>query len=171
MRGDLHTLKKVCTYASGVMYVAEFILPVIAVATVALGIVSLFSESVEDMFLAWISSDASDTAVHKVFATMKMTLIWVIGSITIKTIHDIMCDIRDEHSPFTEKNTKRMINVSLVFLVSAFVFLVFDIVLGTVIFQVLFVTLGCILISVVMYCLALMCRYGSLLQKESDETL
>lgn len=171
MRGDLHTLKRVCEYGSKVMFVAEFVLPVVAVMTVAMAVASTFSDAVEEAFMFWMPLGVSEAPIYKISATAKMVLIWLIGAITVKGIHDIMRDVCNEHSPFTEKNTKRMIDISLIYLGVAFVFLILDLIIGSSPILTVFVFLGCILISVVMYCLGLMCRYGSLLQKESDETL
>ena len=170
MRGDLHTLKRVCEYASKVMYVAEYVLAALAVATLALIIASFFSEAAEDFISKWVES-GSDETYRRVAGAFKYLIIWVMGFLTVKGVHDIMCDIRDEHSPFTEANTGRMILISKIYLVGAFILLALDIVAGTQIAFVVFVFLGCLLISVVMYCLALVCRYGGVLQKESDETL
>ena len=170
MRGDLHTLKRVCEYASKVMYVAEYVLAALAVATLALIIASFFSEAAEDFITEWVGTDADET-YRRVAAALKFMMIWVMGFLTVKGVHDIMCDIRDEHSPFTEANTDRMILISKIYLIGAIVLLALDIFAGTQIAFTVFVFLGCLLISVVMYCLALVCRYGGVLQKESDETL
>lgn len=171
MRGDLHTLKRVCEYASKVMLVAEYVLAALVIATVAVLIASFSYGPAEDFLRDWISSGSFDETYRRVAACLKFTAIWIMGFITVKGLHDIMCDIRDEHSPFTERNTKRMISISLFYLASAFVLLILDIIAGTPIAFTVFVFLGCTLISVVTYCLALVCRYGGVLQKESDETL
>ena len=171
MRGDLHTLKKVCMYASNVMLVGEIILAAVGIATICIAIASSFSDTAEDLLLEWISMSASDPSVEKVAATIKFLMVWVMGFMTVKAIHDIMCSIRDEHSPFTEDNTNRMIWISLMYLSAAFIILILDLIIGTKFAYIAFVFFGCILISVVMYCLALVCRYGGVLQKESDETL
>ncbi len=170
MRGDLHTLKRICEYASKVMLVAEYVLAALAVATLVLIIASFFSEAVEDFITGIIGSDDGET-YRRVAASLKFLIIWVMGFLTVKGIHDVMCDIRDEHSPFTAANTDRIILISKIYLVGAFVLLAIDAVAGTQVGFAVFVFLGCLLISVVMYCLALVCRYGGVLQKESDETL
>lgn len=171
MRGDLHTLKRVCEYASKVMLVAVFVLAAIVVAAVVLSIAAVFSDQAEEILLDWIWADASDTAFHKAAAAVKFIMIWILGFITIKGLYDVMCTIRDEHSPFTEINTKRLIIITWVYLISAFIFLMLDIAIQTKPAEAIFMFLGLMLVSVVMYCLALICRYGAVLQKESDETL
>ena len=171
MRGDLHTLKRVCEYASKVMLVAEYVLAALAIATVVVGIASFFVDEAESLMLDIIAASESDSMLRKVSSVLKLLMIWVLGFITIKAVHDIMCTIRDEHSPFTEDNTRRMIVVSIAYLVFAFVFLLLDIMIATSPAEAIFLFLGLTLVSVVMYCLALMCRYGAVLQKESDETL
>ena len=153
------------------MLVAEYVLAALVVAMVAVLIASFSYAPAEDFLRDWISSGSFDETYRRVAACLKFTAIWVMGFITVKGLHDIMCDIRDEHSPFTERNTKRMISISLFYLASAFVLLILDVIAGTPIAFTVFVFLGCTLISVVTYCLALVCRYGGVLQKESDETL
>ncbi len=170
MRGDLHTLKRICEYASKVMYVAEYVLIALTIATAALIIASFFSDAAEDFIRDWIES-SSDERYRMVAASLKYLIIWIMGFLTVKGVHDVMCDIRDEHSPFTEANTDRMKMISLVYLAGAFILLILDIIAGTPVAFTVFVFLGCLLITVVMYCLALVCRYGGVLQKESDETL
>ena len=171
MRGDLHTLKRVCEYASKVMLVAEFVLIAIIIATIIIGIAALFVDEAESFILDWTAVSGSDSMLRKVSSVLKYIMIWVLGFLTVKAVHDIMCNIRDEHSPFTEENTRRMILVSLIYLGAAFVFLILDILIATRPGEAIFLLLGLTLISVVMYCLALICRYGAVLQKESDETL
>lgn len=170
MRGDLHTLKRICEYASKVMYVAEYVLIALTIATAALIIASFFSDAAEDFIRDWIES-SSDERYRMVAASLKYLIIWIMGFLTVKGVHDVMCDIRDEHSPFTEANTDRMKMISLVYLAGAFILLILDIIAGAPVAFTVFVFLGCLLITVVMYCLALVCRYGGVLQKESDETL
>ncbi len=170
MRGDLHTLKRICEYASKVMLVAEYVLAALAVATLVLIIASFFSEAAEDLVRDWVDSNADET-YRMVASSFKFLIIWIMGFLTVKGVHDVMCDIRDEHSPFTVANTDRIILISKIYLVGAFVLLIIDVVAGTQAAFAAFVFLGCLLISVVMYCLALVCRYGGVLQKESDETL
>ena len=170
MRGDLHTLKRICEYASKVMYVAEYVLIALTIATAALIIASFFSDAAEDFIRDWIES-SSDERYRMVAASLKYLIIWIMGFLTVKGVHDVMCDIRDEHSPFTEANTDRMKMISLVYLAGAFILLILDIIAWTPVAFTVFVFLGCLLITVVMYCLALVCRYGGVLQKESDETL
>ena len=171
MRGDLHTLKRVCEYASKVMLVAEFVLIAIIIATIIIGIAALFMDEAESFILEWTTVTESDSMLRKVSSVLKFLMIWILGFITVKAVHDIMCAIRDEHSPFTEENTGRMILVSLIYLAAAFVFLILDALIATRPAEAIFLFLGLTLISVVMYCLALICRYGAVLQRESDETL
>ena len=171
MRGDLHTLKRVCEYASRVMLVAEIVIAAIVAVCVGVTVASFFSDAAEEFLMDWIDAEKSDETFRKVAASLKFLMIWVMGFATVKVLHDVMCTIRDEHSPFIEVNTDRLIRICILYLVSAFVLLVLDALIGTPIMFTLFVFLGCLLISVVMYCLALICRYGGVLQKESDETL
>ena len=45
MRGDLHTLKKVCKYASAVMLIGEIVFAALVIAMLVLGVVAQFSDS------------------------------------------------------------------------------------------------------------------------------
>ena len=170
MRGDLHTLKKVCKYASVVMFIGEIVFAALAVAIVVLGIVAQFSDSGKDFLLDLIGSDGSDGV--KSFASFIVVLsIFVLGFITVRMIHDTMVSIMTEYSPFIPENARRTKIVSISFLVAAFLFLLFGILAGKGIIELLFLFFGSILVSVVMYCITIIVRYGTLLQKESDETL
>ena len=82
-----------------------------------------------------------------------------------------MDSISKENSPFTELNADRMVLISMIYFVSSFLLLTLGFVVERRATESVFIFLGTLLVSVVMYCLALMCRYGAILQKESDETL
>jgi hypothetical protein len=153
------------------MLVAEFVLAAIIVATIVLAVAALFVEDAESFLLDLISASDSDSMLRKVSSVLKFLMIWVLGFVTVKAVHDVMCTIRDEHSPFTKVNTDRMIAASLIYLGAAFIFLLLDVLIATRPAEAVFLFLGLTLVSVVLYCLALVCRYGAVLQKESDETL
>ena len=84
MRGDLHTLKRVCEYASKVMLVAEYVLAALVIATVAVLIASFSYGPAEDFLRDWISSGSFDETYRRVAACLKFTAIWIMGFITVK---------------------------------------------------------------------------------------
>ena len=170
MKGDLNTLKKVCKYASTVMFIGEMVFAVLILAMLVLGVVSQFSDSGKDFLLDMIGSDGEDSI--RTFASfIVVLLIFILGLITVRMIHDTMVSIMTEYSPFIPENAKRTKVVSLSFLFSSVLFLTFGILAAKGITELLFLFFGSLLVSVVMYCLTIVLRYGTLLQKESDETL
>ena len=170
MRGDLHTLKKVCKYASTVMLIGEIVFAALTIAMVVLGVVAQFSDPGKDFLLDLIGSDGSDGL--RTFASFMVVLfIFILGFITVRMIHDTMVSIMTEYSPFIPENARRTKVVSISFLVASFLFLLFGILAGKAIIELLFLFFGSVLVSVVMYCITIIVRYGTLLQKESDETL
>ena len=170
MKGDLHTLKKVCKYASTVMFIGEIVFAGMILAMLVLGIVSQFSDSGKDFLLDLIGSNGSDGV--KTFASfIVILLIFILGLITVWMVHDTMVSIMTEYSPFIPENAKRVKTVSLSFLFASVLFLAFGLLAGKGVAELLFLFFGSLLVSVVMYCLTIIVRYGTLLQKESDETL
>ena len=171
MKGDLSTLKKVCKYASVVMFIGELVFAGLILATVILGIVSQFSDSGKDMLFDWIGVNGSDSTL-KIFSSFFVTtLIFILGLITVWMVHDIMVSIKTEYSPFVPENAKRIKTISMAFLFSSVFLLVFGFLAEKGVTELLFMFFGSLMVAVVMYCLTIVCRYGVLLQKESDETL
>ncbi len=171
MKGDLSTLKKVCKYASVVMFIGELVFAGLILATVILGIASQFSDSGKDMLFDWIGVNGSDSTL-KIFSSFFVTtLIFILGLITVWMVHDIMVSIKTEYSPFVPENAKRIKTISMAFLFSSVFLLVFGFLAEKGVTELLFMFFGSLMVAVVMYCLTIVCRYGVLLQKESDETL
>ena len=171
MKHGLSRLKKICRYASNVMTIAGMILAILAIVTIGLGIISLITSNVSDILLSWIGHNGDEGTKIIVAATMENILILSIGSITVITIGNVMDSISKENSPFTELNADRMVLISMIYFVSSFLLLTLGFIVERRATESVFIFLGTLLVSVVMYCLALMCRYGAILQKESDETL
>ena len=171
MKGDLSTLKKVCKYASTVMFVGEIVFAVMVIATIALAVASQFSDGAKDIFVDLISAKDFGDPVKTTSSFIVMTLIFALGFVTVKAVHDVMVSIMTEYSPFVLENADRIKMLSLAFLFSSVIFLVFGILAGKGITELLFLFFGSLMVSVVLYCLTIVCRYGALLQKESDETL
>lgn len=171
MKGDLSTLKKVCKYASVVMLIGEIVFAALVLITVALGIASLFSDPGKDMFIQWIGSKSMDGTLTLVSSFLVTTLLFVMGFITVHVVYGLMVALMTEYSPFIPENAKRMKTVSMTYLFSSVFILVFGYLGDKGITELLFLFFASLMISVVMYCLTIICRYGVLLQKESDQTL
>ena len=170
MKGDLHTLKRICEYASKVMFVGMYVIAAMLVLTLVLGIGSVFSDGMGDILGIMTGLDApSDLATWCALA--RVIVILLLGFVTVWTIHSLMVSVRDEHSPFNGPNTGALILLSKIYLVSSFILLALSIGASEKIAMIAFVFFGCILISVVLYCFALIVRYGAVLQDESDHTL
>lgn len=171
MKHGLSRLRKICRYASNVMKVAGIVLAALAIVTIGLGVVSLVTGDVSDILLTWIGqTDDVGTSII-VAGTLENILILSMGAITVVTIGNVMGSIAKEDSPFTELNADRMASISVIYLISSFLLLILSCMVERRITESVFLFLGSLLVSVVMYCLALMCHYGAILQKESDETL
>ena len=171
MKHGLSRLKKICRDTSNVMTIAGMILAISVIVTIGLGIISLITGNVSDILLSWIGHNGDEGTKIIVAATMENILILSIGSITVITIGNVMDSISKENSPFTELNADRMVLISMIYFVSSFLLLTLGFIVERRATESVFIFLGTLLVSVVMYCLALICRYGALLQKESDETL
>lgn len=164
----LPRLKKICGYGYIVMFLAAAVFVSLALITAGLGIASFFGSN---LLYTWLSVNANAPTVTVVFAFLANLLIWVIAAITVAMIGAIMRSIKREHSPFTLKNASRMKMLSVAYLISSFLMLAFEFLADKKASEAVFVFMGLLLVAVVLYCLTLMCRYGALLQKESDETL
>lgn len=170
MKGDLHTLQKVCGYASKVMLLGEAVIAAVILAVAVLGLTSPFVGWSADAlsFIAGLRVP-SDLATYADLA--RVLFILVLGLFTVFTVRLLMISVSREHSPFTLDNVRPMVAASKVYLLGA-------VVIGALTFlatesfgETVFVFFGCVLISVVLYCFGLMIRYGAVLQDESDHTL
>ena len=171
MKGDLNTLKKVCKYASIVMKIGEVVFGGLIIATVVMGAAALFFDALEGAFYDWIGMKATDETL-KVVSMFIVTLnVFSLGYITVRMIHDIMVSIKTEYTPFVPENAMRIKFISMSFLFSSVLLLLFGSLAGLGVRELLFAFFGSLMVAVVMYCLTIVTRYGGLLQKESDETL
>ncbi len=168
-RGDLHTLKKVCRYASIVMLAGEAAFIILAAAMIVSGAYSFVSDGFKDTFIDIIRSGDSDASL--IAGTLELTLTFLGMFVTVKVIHDIMVSIQNEHSPFMEENSKGFKTVCMTFLILSAPLCVLEYINRSDAILAICVLLVCILICVVMYCLTIIFRYGSALQDESDHTL
>lgn len=169
MRGDLHTLKRVCSYASVVMLIGEGAFAILAASMLAMGGLALSDKGFRQTFtdLIWCRDD--DVSI--VAGSLEMCLIFIAMFITVMVIHDIMVSIQNEHSPFMEQTPNRLKLVCTTFILCASPLMGLEYLCREDFVLALCMALLCILISVVMYCLTIIFRYGYILQDESDRTL
>lgn len=172
MKGDLHTLKKVCMYASKVMLAGTFILLAICIALVILGTASLFSGAAEDLLSTVLGFTVASASSTKVAASLiEFVCIFAVATETVRRIYIVTVSIQNEHSPFTERNTDVVRILSFVYLAAAPVLAVLELLADRLLASSLFMFFGCVLIAVVLFIFALIVRYGTVLQNESDHTL
>lgn len=168
MKGDLNTLKKVCRYASTVMTVGEIACAALAVAVIAIGAWSFTDPSVRGVLESYFGpmSDISLT-----FLMVTGVALFATAFVTVKMVRDLMGSYLVEDSPFTVGNASRIKVVSLTFLAAAAILPITCYIAMGSLALCLFLFFGCLLVCVVMYCLTIVFRYGSVLQDESDHTL
>ncbi len=171
MKGDLNTLRKVCLYASKVMLAGEVVLAALILFTVAVGIGSVFSDTLGGLLDTVVGSLRGGSDGGDLPLVVETVLILVLGLVTVHIVHGFMDSITREHSPFTQGNVSRLKAASWLYLGASVLLLVVEYVASGSISGAVFLCLGCMMVCVVMYCLALVFRYGGVLQKESDETL
>ncbi len=172
MKGDLHTLKRVCQCGSGVMLAGTAVIALVIIALLIIGIGSLFSDAFSDLLGSCIGkSVGSDPGEEVAGAYFELLAVFILALVTVRTTHLVMISIRDEHSPFTEENTSRVTALSRMYVAGAVVLAVLELIGGRGPAGSAFMFFGCILLSVVLFMFALMIRYGAVLQDESDHTL
>ena len=170
MKGDLHTLKRICEYASKVMLVGSVVIGVALAAFVVLAVCSGFSDSAADI-LRTLSGLDKPTNVRSVASVAVVIVILCMAMATVLTVYSVMSSIVREHSPFNERNTGSVIELSKMYLVCSVCLAILSLLSAAGIVQILFLLFGCILVGVVLYCFGLTVRYGAVLQDESDHTL
>ncbi len=170
MKGDLHTLQRVCDYASKVMLIGEIVLGLIIVIMAALAIGSLVSPSIGAMMEPFSEFFTGSPAFDEMIV-MEYLFIMFLGMVTVREVRLIMDSIRTEYTPFIPKNADILKRLSFLFLGSSIILLILSILAGDPVSTTMFYCLGALLVCVVMYCLALIFRYGGILQTQSDETL
>lgn len=171
MRGDLYTLKKVCKYASTVMLAGVVIFAILAIVTAVFGIGALFSESMLERLCGWVGVGRDQSTLVITASFFQMLAIYIMGIITVYSVYKIMSTIMSNYTPFTSENAKRIKTISLTFLFSSALLLILGVLAQRSITEIAFMFFGCLLVSVVLYCLTIVCRYGVILQDESDHTL
>lgn len=98
-------------------------------------------------------------------------LVLGMGAAVAGILSRIMESVASEPSPFTLKNAGLLKAIALMFLPASAALFVLELLAGRGPAEAVFVLFGALLVSLVMYCLTIVFRYGAALQKESDETL
>lgn len=171
MKGDLSTLKKVCKYGATVMLAGKIILSALIIILLIIGIGSFFTADMSNILHDWLNLDRSVDGLRYAASYLIELTILVIGLITVWEVHAIMDSAKNEYTPFIIDNADRIKKISLSFLVSSVVLFILELLADNGLKIALFMLFGTLLVSVVMYCLTIVVRYGVILQKESDETL
>lgn len=172
MKGDLHTLKKVCQYGSKVMLGGTAVILAVLAAYLVLGAASFFSDGMASFLQDCIGIRfEGHTAVQVAAAYLSIVAVLAMAVVTVFVTYLVMTSIVTEHSPFNETNTGRVLRLSQIYLIAAVAMGILGLLGPHGILFAAFVFFGCILVSVILYSLALIVRYGSVLQNESDHTL
>ena len=172
MKGDLSTLKKVCMYGSKVMLAGTVVLLAVAVALVVLGASTVFWDGGKDILSGILGFDTGSASSVRTFSSLaELVCVFLLATETVRRIYLVMVSIHTEHSPFNETNTGRVLRLSQIYLVAAIAMGILGLLGPHGALFAAFVFFGCILVSVILYSLALIVRYGSVLQNESDHTL
>ncbi|MBR4182051.1 MAG: DUF2975 domain-containing protein [Candidatus Methanomethylophilaceae archaeon] len=171
MKGNLNTLKKICHYASAAMLVGAVVLAALIGFTLVLSAGTATGDGgFSDLLSTWVGAN-DVTAASGIAAVVEMLMILSLGLVTVVVIYRFMKAIEREHSPFNTENVDAMRFLSKTYLIFSVLFAVVDWIARESLTIAMFLFFGSILVGVVIYCLALAFRYGSVLQKESDETL
>lgn len=171
MKGDLHTLKKVCSYGSKTMLAGTVILLVLAVALSIIWICSLTTDWAKDLLDSILSNNSEFGSLIRCSMFFELLFFLLLAAVSVYITFLVMRSVATEHSPFNESNTKLVITLSQIYFGSAFVFAILEILGDIEISSILFMFFGCVFVSVILYVLALIIRYGAVLQNESDHTL
>ena len=169
MKGDLHTLKKVCMYASKAMMAGEVLLAAVITLTLAMGIGSAVSDGMAeflDSWVEWLGAGSSEW-----LAIAEFVVILLLGMVTVHLVKVLMLSVYREYTPFTADNVELLKHACWIYLAAAVLLPLLELATDGGISGAVFMFLGTLMVSTVMYCLALVFRYGGVLQKESDETL
>lgn len=170
MKGDISTLRKVCGYAKSVLFMAFFALAALAALMAALGAHSFFGGSA-DLVESILPMGPGAPDWERAALVAESVLVLGMGAAVAGILSRIMESVASEPSPFTLKNAGLMKAIALMFLPASAALFVLELLAGRGPAEAVFVLFGALLVSLVMYCLTIVFRYGAALQKESDETL
>ena len=100
-------------------------------------------------------------------------IVLAVAIVVLVMLMNIARSIYREYSPFTIKNVKRLEVIALAYLLLPVIIapMMYAVLGGLGNLDVILLGVSSVLMAAIFYCLALVFRYGCLLQKESDETL
>ena len=152
---------------------------VMALALIAIGILMFSKEDVKSSFLAAFEVTANNGTTISIAlqSLLVMFVFMLIDTLLISAIlfiiHAIFKDIQKGNSPFLDQNTTRIKRIAIIAIILSIVgsssdALVDYFTIGELTWKVNIIGL---IASIIIYCIALIFRYGCDLQQESDETL
>ena len=159
MDNDLGRLKTICRVLYYILMLFTFAL-IILVAMLALADVAIL---VNPGLGSEVGISAPQMTVVLIIFVFALAIVYVLQSIT-KSIYR-------EYSPFTPANAKRFQTIAVLCLLALVCMPIVNVIEPLTASDVAIIILAMLLMSTTFYVLSLVFRYGSWLQKESDETL
>lgn len=170
MDSGLNRLKMICKWCHvGTCLVSVVIIVLILALLSLIGLVTLYPDAVDMSTIHVDEFDGELTAGQFVGLCILTTLMLILLLAILIILGNIFKSISKEYSPFIESNYRRLMIVASLTLLSL-IFVPFENIIGL---NVDYVsnTITILFVSLLIYSLALIFRYGQYLQKESDETL
>ena len=159
MDNDLGRLKTICRVIYYILMLFTVAL-VILVAALALADVAIL---IHPEFGSENGMTAPKVTVVLIIFVLALAIVYILSSIT-KSIYR-------EYSPFTPANAKRFQTVAVLCLLALVCMPIMNAIERLTASDIAIIILSMLLMSTTFYVLSLVFRYGSWLQKESDETL
>ena len=159
MDNNLGRLKTICRVLYYILMLFTFAL-IILVAMLALADVAIL---VNPGLGSEVGISAPQMTVVLIIFVFALAIVYVLQSIT-KSIYR-------EYSPFTPANAKRFQTIAVLCLLALVCMPIVNVIEPLTASDVAIIILAMLLMSTTFYVLSLVFRYGSWLQKESDETL
>lgn len=166
---NLRNLEQVSHYAS----IAVWIVLVISLISVVVSLTLIVLIGINYPPMMDMLMHLRTTKENALYNYSSTVVISMVSLIMMLFMDRLFTNIRRSHTPFTLDNAKILKGAALVLLLSAalmpFIFIVFAYLFN----QRYQINIEILLfvMSVIVYCISLVFRYGALLQKESDETL
>lgn len=170
MDSGLNRLKMICKWCHiGTCLVSVVIIVLILALLSLIGLVALYPDAIDMSTIHVDEIDGELTAGQFVGLCILTTLMLVLLLAILIVLGNIFKSINREYSPFIESNYRRFMIVASLNLMSL-LFIPFENIVGLNV-DYASNTLTVLFVSLLIYTLALIFRYGQYLQKESDETL
>lgn len=158
---DLSRLKTLCK-------AVYYILTILTAGLIVLIALMALAFIVETLEPGTITGGEDPVAMSTVAV---MAFMFVIAAMIVVMLRNIAKSIYREYSPFTRTNVRRFELISIVCLLPIATIPLIYIDTSMTVIDIASIVIGSLLASATIYILALVFRYGSWLQKESDETL